>query len=105
MAAAGPTHRGSVGRWSPQPRRLRAPAGIRAPQPSLHPVIALLSPGGALTQTCLWFQRKRKGMGRGIKRKLFLISFPNMLQNKAGLMFSWWDTDAAGRPGSVLTGP
>lgn len=56
MAAAGPTHYQAffvevqLGRWSPQPRRLRAPAGIHAPEPSLHPVIALLSPGGALTQ-------------------------------------------------------
>lgn len=42
--------RGSVGKWSPEPRRGGVCVGIGVPGPSLHPVSAALSPGGALTR-------------------------------------------------------
>lgn len=49
---------------------------------------------------------EKKGNGEENQEKIVSsYFFSNILQNKAGLMFSWWDTDATGRPGSVLTGP
>ena len=49
---------------------------------------------------------EKKGTGEENQEKIVSsYFFSNILQNKAGLMFSWWDTDAAGRPGSVLKGP
>ena len=95
-----------MGRWSPQHRRPRAPVGmvpLGLPfTQSLH-FSPLEEP---LHRAMLAVSKEKKGNGEENQEKIvFSYFFSNMLQNKARLMFSWWDTDATGRPGSVLTGP
>lgn len=95
-----------MGRWSPQHRRPRAPVGmvpLSLPfTQSLH-FSPLEEP---LHRAMLAVSKEKKGNGEENQEKIvFSYFFSNMLQNKARLMFSWWDTDATGSPGSVLTGP